>query len=108
MPEAWLDILRARVAAEGQAAVAQTLGVARSAISMVLNGKYPAATHRLARKVLAAYGQKDCPILGAILPATCTTHAQAAKRLGLVAGNPQTLRLRKACLTCQHNGGDAA
>ncbi len=99
----WLSLLRDQVRDRGQAAVARELGRSRSAVSMVLSGKYPAGTDAIEAAVLALYGGDGlvpCPVLGSVEPGICAGHCDRAKRLGLCAGNPQTLRLRKACLNC--------
>lgn len=98
----WLSILRDQIAAKGLPAVATELGVAKSTISMVAGGKYPARTDRIEARVLAVYGGATvaCPVLGAIDTATCAGNHDRARRIGLRAGNPETLRLFKTCSNC--------
>ena len=79
------------------------MGLSAAAISQVLNDKYPASTDNIARKVLRVYGSGDkvtCPRLGQIEPSVCAEKYAVAKRLGLSAGNPETIRLRHACRKC--------
>ena len=98
----WLSILRGQVAAKGLPAVARELGVVKSTVSMVVNGKYPASTDRIQARVLATYGGQTvtCPVLGGIDAAACAANQDRAKRIGLRAGNPETLRLFKTCSNC--------
>ncbi len=102
----WLNILRDRVEALGLVAVAKELGTAKSTVSMVCNGKYPASTHKMQARVLATYGGQTvaCPVLGAIDAAVCADNQARAKRIGLRAGNPETLRLFKTCSNCPVRG----
>ncbi len=102
----WLDILRDRVAALGLPAVAKTLGTAKSTISMVANGKYPASTTRIQARVLAVYGGQTvaCPVLGKIDAAVCADNQSRARRIGLRAGSPETMRLFKTCSNCPVRG----
>ena len=102
----WLDILRDRVTAKGLPAVSIELGVAKSTVSMVVNGKYPARTDKIQAKVFAVYGGQTvaCPVLGAIDAAVCADNQARAKRIGLRAGNPETLRLFKTCSNCPVRG----
>ena len=95
----WLDILRDRVTAQGLPAVAKALGVAKSTVCMVAGSKYPARTDKIEARVLAVYGSQTvaCPVLGAIDAAACADNQTRAQRIGLRAGNPETLRLFKCC-----------
>ena len=102
----WLDILRDRIGALGLVTVAKDLGAAKSTVSMVCNGKYPARTDKIQAKVLAVYGGQTvaCPVLGEIEAAACADNQARAKRIGLRAGNPQTLLLFKTCSNCPVRG----
>ena len=102
----WLEILRDQVAVKGLPIVARELGVAKSTICMVAGGKYPASTKRIEARVLAVYGGATvvCPVLGSIDAAACAANQDRAKRIGLRAGNPETLRLFKCCSNCPVRG----
>jgi len=102
----WLEILRDQVAAHGLPVVARELGVAKSTVCMVAKGTYPARTDKIEARVLAVYGGATvtCPVLGGIDAAACAAHQDRAKRIGLRAGNPETLRLFKCCSNCPVRG----
>lgn len=100
----WLEVLREQVEARGQAETARELEVSRSTVSLVLSGKYPGGTERIAARVLRIYpegGEISCPVLGGVSAGMCATNRELAKAVGRRAGNPETLRLRLACLSCE-------
>ena len=102
----WLEILRGQVDSHGKGGlnlVAQELGLAKSGLSMALNGKYPASTAKLEARVLEVYGGRKliCPVLGEIEIKACRANQARAKVIGLRAGNPETLRLLKSCLSAE-------
>jgi hypothetical protein len=99
----WIEILRKEVAAKGPKQVAKELGIARSTVDLVLQGKYPASTVKVMERVKAIYGRDGkiiCPVLDEISPNTCAEKWNLAKKIGMKAGNPETLRLYKTCLSC--------
>lgn len=102
----WLSLLRDQVAVKGLPAVAKDLGVAKSTVCMVVGDKYPASTTRIEARVLAVYGGATvaCPVLGGIDAAVCAGNQARARRIGLRAGNPETLRLFKQCSNCPVRG----
>jgi len=104
----WLAILRDQVAAKGLPTVARELGVAKSTVCMVAGGKYPASTQRIEGRVLAVYGGATvaCPVLGPIDAAACAANQERARRIGMKAGNPETLKLFKTCSNCPVRGAN--
>lgn len=99
----WLEILRKEVSQKGAKQVARELGISRSAVDLVSQGKYKASTSKIEERVRAIYGQNGgvaCPVLGEIAPSACAEKWNRAKKIGMRAGNPETLRLYKACLQC--------
>lgn len=99
----WLEILRKEVSQKGPKQVAKELGISRSAVDLVCQGKYKASTTRIEERVKAIYGQNggiDCPVLGCITANRCAEKWALAKKIGIRAGNPETLRLYKACGRC--------
>jgi hypothetical protein len=100
----WIDILKKMVDERGPVQVAKELGVSRATVDLVNQGKYAADTSRFEKRVMAIYGSGgdyvQCPVLDTISPDTCANKHQLAKQIGNKAGNPETLRLYKACLSC--------
>jgi DNA-binding transcriptional regulator YdaS (Cro superfamily) len=99
----WIEILKKEVAARGAKQVARELGVSRTTVDLVCHGKYPGSTRRVEERISAIYGANgkvSCSVLGEISPARCVEAWQRAKLIGMKAGNPETLRLYKACLNC--------
>ncbi len=107
----WIDILKKEVAAigadgkpKGPKQVAKELGISRSAVDLVCQGKYNASTAKIEQRVRKIYGNDNggitCPVLGAISPNTCSEKWNLAKKIGMKAGNPETLKLYKTCTNC--------
>ncbi len=99
----WIEILRKEVEAKGAKQVAKELGVSRTTVDLVCQGKYPADTKRVESKIAAIYGQNGevvCPVLGAISPNKCAEIWLKAGKIGIRAGNPETVKLYKTCLKC--------
>jgi len=100
----WTKLLKKMVDERGPVQVAKELGVSRATVDLVNQGKYAADTGRIQKRVLAIYGSGgdyvQCPVLETISPDTCATKFRLAKQIGMKAGNPETLKLYKACLNC--------
>jgi hypothetical protein len=104
----WLSILSKEVEAKGSPQVAKELGVSRSTIDLVVQGKYQASTQKVEDRVKAIYGKDghvQCAVLGVISPNTCAEKWTLAKKIGMMAGNPETLKLYKTCLNCSVRKG---
>lgn len=100
---AWIEILRREVQAKGPKAVARELGVSRSTVDLVCQGKYGADTGRIEKRIENIYGHQggvECPVKGRLTPSGCAENYRRAKAIGMRAGNPETLRLYHACLKC--------
>lgn len=103
----WLTILRAECAKPGAtiAGVAATIGMKRTALSMLLSGKYPAKLDKISTKyasaVLAQYrDQVLCPhVRSGISPEQCRSHAAAP----MSTSNPERLAQWSACRRCSLN-----
>lgn len=92
----WLALLAQAVGAHprGIAGAAAQLGVSRTAISLVLAGKYPARTDKIAAKVLDTFACVDCPHLGrAITQAECLAYA----RRPAPTNSPREMRHWRTC-----------
>ena len=99
----WIDILRREVEAKGPQQVAKELGVSRSTIDLVCQEKYQASTSKVEERVKNIYGNNGgvtCPVLGEITPNVCSDKWNLAKKIGMKAGNPDTLKLYKTCSKC--------
>ncbi len=99
----WIDILRSRVAESSARQVARELGVAHSTVVLVCQGQYPAGTARIEERIRKIYGNESgisCPVLGLITPILCAEKWALARKIGMKAGNPETLRLYKECMRC--------
>ena len=103
----WIEILKKEVDAKGPKQVAEELGISRSTVDLVLQGKYIADTKSVLERVKSIYGHNGkvlCSILGEIEPIMCAEKWNLAKKIGMMAGNPETLRLYKTCLKCSVRG----
>jgi hypothetical protein len=103
----WIETLRKEVGTKGLGQVAWELGISRATVSLVLNGRYRANPERVMKRVISIYGDPqgvNCPVKGMITPYKCAENHGRAKAIGMKAGNPETLRLFKACLKCKIRG----
>lgn len=99
----WIEILRRQVEQKGGRKVAHELGIGRSTVSLLCKGAYPGSTKRMEERIEAIYGKDgkiDCLILGGIDPSKCADAWGKAKKIGMKASNPETLRLYKMCMRC--------
>lgn len=101
MSAPWLELLSAAVVASSMTAVAKRLGISRTAVSLVLAGKYGAKTDRIEAKVLAVIGNSvECPAMGkAIAMDRCREFHQARAPMH----NPIAMQHWRACQRCSHN-----
>lgn len=98
--ERWYQLLRDSVNATSNDAVAQKLGISRTTVSLVVRGKYPADTKRIAAIVLSALDRWHCPYLNTDI----TAEDCAAARSGPTPSHdPMRLAHRRMCRTCNHN-----
>lgn len=97
----WLAILKQAVEATSMTAVASKLDVSRTTISLVLSGKYPAKTDKIAAKVLDMFARITCIHTGAEI-----THAEcrALSTSAVPTSSPQAMRHWRACQSCAHKG----
>ena len=99
----WIEILRREVGLRGARQIAKELNISRPTVDLVLKGTYGASTQKVQARVKAMYGHNgavDCPVLGDITPNVCADNWGRAKRIGMKASNPETLRLYSACVHC--------
>ena len=103
----WIEILKKEVSGKGPKQVALELGVSRTTVDLVCQGKYPGSTRRMEERIRAIYGMTGfvaCSYLGEISPLKCAETWARAKKIGMKAGNPETLRLYRACAHCTKRG----
>lgn len=101
----WLNILKKEVDNRGAIQVAKELGISRSSVDLLIRGQYNADPSRMIKKISAIYGNNGsvaCPVLGRLSPNRCAETWDRSKKIGNKAGNPETLRLYKACGVCEH------
>lgn len=95
----WKALLAAAVEKTSITQVAAKLDVSRTTISLVMGGKYPARTDRIAAKVLDIYARLICPHTGIdISHAECRATATGATP----TSSPQAMRQWRACQGCAH------
>jgi hypothetical protein len=93
----WMQLLREAVNASTQTSVAQRIGMSRTAVSLVLAGKYAGKTDRVADRVLRAFGQVQCTHTGQPIELTvCVSYANRRAPLN----NPLELSHWRTCRTC--------
>ena len=102
----WIEVLRREVERrnpQGSVKVAKELGVSRASVDLLLKGTYSADTAKMEERIAMTYGNTGgikCSVLGEISPALCSEKWKLAKKIGMKAGNPDTLRLYKTCQNC--------
>lgn len=108
LPDAeWLDVLRAQAAKPGvtKQAIADELGVSRTAVSLLIAGKYTARTDKvekkIANRVMALFAHRVwCPHLHtSITPDQCRAFCGAP----MTMSDPAALRHWVACKKCPEN-----
>lgn len=97
----WLEHLKKAVESSSKAQVALELGVSRTTISLVMNGKYPASTDKIESLVMDLYSRVDCPHLGESIAITqCKRHSSENPP----TSSPRAMRLWRACQSCPLKG----
>lgn len=99
LDERWLILLREAVSVSSQTNVARKLDLSRTTVSLVLSGKYPGKTDRVAARVLRVLGQVKCTHTAELVtPTVCLDFA--ARRPPV--NNPLALSHWRACQSCPH------
>lgn len=99
----WTTLLREQVDARSITAVAADLGVSRTAVSLVLSGKYRGKTDRMAARVLDVFSRVPCPCSGDLVDS-----AECARRSGAMpTSSPGALRWWRMCQECEHKPNNA-
>ena len=95
VPE-WMHLLDRAVAATSVAEVARRLGVARSSLSLLINGKYPGGTDNMVARVMDVLAE-PCPVYGGSRTSeACATHRADP----MPTSNPFALRQWRMCQLC--------
>ncbi len=99
----WMTLLKQAVDSSTVTQVALELDISRTALSLVLNDKYPAKTDKIAEKVLSVYGKVICPFLGEqITLQICKKHHSGS----VPTSSPRAMKHWRACQACQYNMGE--
>lgn len=100
-PAEWRTLLEQAVTATSVTDVARRLGVARSSLSLLLNGKYPGGTDKMAERIMATLAV--CHVYGGTRSAETCTARRAAP---IPTSNPFTLRQWRECQQCNLYTGE--
>lgn len=102
----WIALLRTeRARGKSIAEIAREIGMKRTSLSLLINGKYPASLEKVTAKFEATVfmryrAQVACPHLGrGIGAAECALYASAP----MTMSSPSKLRHWRACQRCEHN-----
>lgn len=91
----WQTLLEQAVAATSVADVARRLGVARSSLSLLINGKYPGGTDKMAERIMATLAV--CPVYSGTRSAEI---CEARRAEPVPTSNPFALRQWRECQHC--------
>lgn len=97
----WMDLLNEAIKKpSSKQQVANKLGVSRTAISLVMRGKYGANTKHIEAKVLEVFGRIQCPHLETeITQAEC----QSNRRGPAPTSSAREMKHWRACQSCSNN-----
>ena len=101
VPE-WMHLLDRAVAATSVAEVARRLGVARSSLSLLINGKYPGGTDNMAARVMDVLAE-PCPVYGGGRTSESCVSRRAEP---MPTSNPFALRQWRMCQQCNLYTGE--
>ncbi len=96
-----MDLLRAEVERTSMTAAAERLDVSRTAISLLLSGKYTADPTRMHARILDVLGGVWCPHLDQDIPRSQCRAWHSRQRPP--AQTAADVRHWRACQTCAHN-----
>lgn len=95
----WRSLLASAVKQSSCAAVGRELGISRTAVSLLLAGKYKGKSDRMAVLILEKFSSVECPVQGRRLArAFCIKQRAEA----LPTANPFALRAWLACQKCAY------
>ncbi len=92
-----MELLRGALERNSKAWVAEKLGISRTAVSLLMNDKYPSRPDKIAARAIEVFGRVMCPYLGLEIDlAQCSeTHGGKAS-----TWDPAALDHRRACQKC--------
>lgn len=97
----WQELLRTAAQGRTIASVARELNVSRPSVSLLLAGRYPGRTKRMAERILATYGRVHCTFQGREVTAQeCARHSGP-----MPTSSPAALRQWRACQACTNKPG---
>ena len=101
MPDNWLDVLQAAVAADprGITGVAERIGYSRTAVSLALAGRYGGNPERIAHAVVSMLQAVECPFLGHAIPPGVCRRFSTRSYISITAADVPHWR---ACRKCSH------
>lgn len=94
-----LSLIRQEAARTTKTAVAIRLGLSRTAISLVLSGKYGAKCDKVYAAALAVLDKRHCPYLGAEVEAVYCFETNTGPT---PTWDPSALAQRRMCQGCEH------
>lgn len=101
----WLELLKSAVDRSSKQAVARDLGISRTAVSLVVDGKYPAKTDAIEKKVIEVYGSVPCPHLDQEISLNqCRSYHQSE----VPTSSPRAMKHWQACQGCPNKTGRKA
>lgn len=98
--ERWYQLMADAVKATSKQSVGNRIGASRTAVSLIINGKYPADTKHIAAKVMALLDRWHCPYLGTDITAEECVAVHSGQT---PSHDPMRLAHRRMCRTCTHN-----
>jgi hypothetical protein len=96
-----LTLLRAEVARTSKTATAERLGVSRTAVSLLVAGKYTADPSAMYARILDVLGGVRCPYLETDLPRSQCRRWHTRRQPP--AQTAEAVRHWRACQTCVNN-----
>ena len=93
------ELLLDRAATASKQQIADELGISRTAVSLILNGKYDGKPDKVYRRALEIYGKHECPFLAErITRLECDRHSGREMPEGRAG-----VRHWRACKSCKQN-----
>ncbi len=99
-----LEVLQKQIKEKGLEQVAKELGISKTTVYLVLQGKYKGSNKNIEGKIQKIYGSPNgvqCPILGDISPSQCAEIYSKAEFVGKYVSNPEKMRLYRECKRCK-------